>query len=156
MKRLLVLLMVLGVSVSCGVKKPRVPTGLPGARTNTKFSIVVNVADNANQNSPIPADFVIIQDKKLALEVAKLSAKDWFDRRAQILRDFPTKAQVVSWEWVPGQHAGPIDIDVAPRTTGGYLFANYLNGGVHRGYVDVRSPVVVTLGAEEFSIQQLK
>src|SRR4051794_37938600 len=148
--------MVLGIGVSCGVaKKAKVPTSLP-ARKNTKFSIQVNVSEDANQNSPVPADLVIIQDKKVAVEVAKLSAKDWFDRRAQITRDFTTKLQVVSWEWVPGQHVGPIDVDVAARTVGAFLFANYLNGGVHRGYIDVHSPVVVTLGAEEFSIQPLK
>jgi len=136
-------------------KKAKIPTSLP-ARKNTKFSILVNVADDANQNSPIPADLVIVQDKKVSAEVAKLSAKDWFDRRAQITRDFTKKLQVVSWEWVPGQHVGPIDVDVAAKTVGAFLFANYLNGGVHRGYIDVHSPVVVTLGAEEFSIQPLK
>jgi type VI secretion system protein len=122
----------------------------------TKFSIQVNVSDSANQNSPIPVDFVVVRDKKLLPEVSKLAAKDWFERRMQIQRDFPNKVQVVSWEWVPGQHVGSISIAVAPDTLGAFLFANYLNGGDHRGFVDVRSPVAVTFGPEEFSVQQLK
>jgi type VI secretion system protein len=141
--------------LACGLpKKTHLP--LAGSRTNTKFSIQVVVADAANQNSPIPVDFVMVGDKKLLLEVAKLSAKDWFERRIQVQRDFSTKLQVVSWEWVPGEHGGPIDVDVAGSTRGAFLFANYANGGEHRAAVDVKSPVILSLGAEDFSVQRLK
>jgi type VI secretion system protein len=125
-------------------------------RTSKKFAIQIVVAGGANQDSPIPVDFVAVADQKLLPEVAKLSAKDWFDRRVQVLRDFGDKVQVVSWEWAPGAHAGPIAIDVASGTLGAFIFANYSNAGEHRAAVDVRIPVVVTLGAEEFSLQQLK
>jgi type VI secretion system protein len=141
--------------VGCGLpKKARVP--IAGTRKNTKFTIQVNVADGANQNSPIPMDFVMVSDKKLLQEVAKLSAKDWFDRRVQIQRDFGPKAQVVSWEWVPGQHSGPVAIDVPGKTLSAFLFAQYLNAGEHRAAVNVKWPVAVNLGAEEFSVQPLK
>jgi len=147
---------VLLLGAACGASKNvRVPV-VSRARTSQKFSIQVVVADSANQDSPIPVDFVAVQAKKLVQEVAKLSAKDWFDRRVQVMRDFQTKVQVVSWEWVPGEHAGPVSIDVAPKTLAAFLFANYSNSGEHRAAVDVRTPVVVTLGAEEFSLQQLK
>jgi type VI secretion system protein len=140
---------------ACGLpKKAHVPVA--GSRKNTKFNIQVVVADAANQNSPIPVDFVMVGDKKLLQEVAKLSAKDWFDRRLQVQRDFPTKLQVVSWEWVPGEHAGPIDVDVAGNTRGAFLFANYANGGEHRAAVDVKAPAIVTLGSDDFSVQRLK
>ena len=139
----------------CGVaRKARVP--VVSSRKTAKFTIEINVSQNANQNSPIPVDFVMVLDKKLTAEIAKLSAKDWFERRVQIQRDVPNKVQVVSWEWVPGQHVGPISIDVAPKAKAGFLFANYLNGGEHRAYVDVRIPVVATFGPEDFSVQALK
>ena len=48
----------------------------------------VNVADGANQNYPIAMDLVTVSDKKVVAEIGKLAAKDWFDRRAQIIRDF--------------------------------------------------------------------
>jgi type VI secretion system protein len=141
--------------VGCGLpKKAHVPVA--GSRTNTRFTIQVNVADGANQNSPIPVDFVMIADKKLLQEVAKLSAKDWFERRVQIQRDFGPKAQVVSWEWVPGEHSGPVAIDVPGKTIAAFLFAQYLNAGEHRAAVNVKWPVAVNLGAEEFSVQPLK
>jgi type VI secretion system protein len=141
--------------LACGLsKKAHVP--IAGSRTNTKFTIQVVVAEAANQNSPVPVDFVMVADKKLLQEVAKLSAKDWFDRRVQVQRDFPTKLKVISWEWVPEEHVGPIDVDVAGNTLGAFLFANYANGGEHRAAVDVKTPVIVSLGAEDFSVQRLK
>jgi type VI secretion system protein len=135
-------------------KKAHVP--LAGSRTSTKFTIEVVVADSANQNSPIPVDFVMVEDKKLLAEVAKLSAKDWFDRRTQVERDFPTKVRVLSWEWVPGAHTGPIDVDASRNSLAAFLFANYANGGEHRAAVDLKSPVIVNLGLDDFSVQRLK
>src|SRR5215471_12984649 len=125
---LLAAMALLSETTGCAVPQK---TKLPGtaARKAQRFSIQVNVEDNANQNSPIPADFVMVLDKKLAVEVAKLSAKDWFDRRQQFQRDFATTIKVVSWEWVPGEHTGPITIEVAARTLSAFIFANYFNGG---------------------------
>jgi len=143
-------------ALGCGLaKKAHVPiAGAP--RKDAKFSIQVVVSDSANQDSPIPVDFVMVGDKKLLQEVAKLSAKDWFDRRVQVQRDFPTKVQVVSWEWVPGQHEGPIAVEIARGLRGAFLFANYANGGEHRAAVDPKTPVIVNLGADDFSVQRLK
>ena len=143
-------------ALGCGLtKKAHVPiAGSP--QKNAKFSIQVVVSDSANQNSPIPVDFVMVEDKKLLQEVAKLSAKDWFDRRVQVQRDFPAKVQVVSWEWVPGQHEGPIAVEIARGSRGAFLFANYANGGEHRAAVDPRTPVIVNLGTDDFSVQRLR
>jgi hypothetical protein len=154
-KTLVVPMLFVGV-VGCGIpKKAHLPIA-GSAHVDTKFSIQVVVSDAANQNSPIPVDFVMVADKKLLQEVAKLSAKDWFDRRVQVQRDFPTKVQVVSWEWVPGQHGGPIAVEVDRGTRAAFLFANYSNGGEHRAAVDPKYPVIVNLGADDFSVQRLK
>jgi type VI secretion system protein len=153
--RRFILGLLLIVGAGCGLpKKARVP--VVGTAKNTRFTIQVNVADGANQNSPIPMDFVMVSDKKLLQEVAKLSAKDWFDRRIQVQRDYGAKAQVVSWEWVPGEHTGAVAIDVPGKTMAAFLFAQYLNAGDHRAAVNVKSPIAVSLGAEEFTVQQLK
>ena len=135
-------------------RKAKLP--VVGTNKNTKFTIQVNVEEGANQNSPIPMDFVMVSDKKLLQEVAKLSAKDWFDRRVQVQRDFGLKAQVVSWEWVPGQQTGPIAIDVPDNARAAFLFARYLNAGDHRAAVNLRTSVAVNLGADEFTVQPLK
>jgi len=116
----------------------------------------INVADNANQNEPIPMDLVMVLDKKAVQQVAKLSSKDWFDRRVQVERDYPGKIMVSSWEWAPGQHVGPISVDVSPNFKAGFLFASYANESDHRAVIDVRSPIVINLQAEDFSVMALK
>jgi len=154
--RYFVLAALLSGLVSCGGAK--VSNKVPGAqgRASRKFTMQVNVADGANQNYPIPMDLVTVTDKKVIAEIGKLTAKDWFDRRMQVLRDFHGKIDVASWEWVPGQHAGPISVEINPKTRVAYVFANYLNPGGHRALVDVKTPVVVNLGPEDFTLQPLK
>jgi len=148
-------LLALLVGSGCGIaRKVQVP--VIARHNNSRFTIQINVVEVANQNSPLPVDFVMIMDKRLMLEVAKMSAKDWYERRAQVQRDFPDRVQVLSWEWVPGSHVGPIDVDIKSQTLAAFLFANYSNAGEHRAFVDVRSPIVVNFGAEEFSVQPLK
>jgi hypothetical protein len=143
--------------VSCGGAK-KVSSAVPGAqgRATQKFSMQINVADGANQNFPIAMDLVTISDKKVIAEIGKLTSKDWFERRMQVLRDTQGKVSVASWEWVPGQHAGPISVAIAPKTRVAYIFANYTNGGGHRALIDVKSPVVINLGPEDFSLQSLR
>jgi type VI secretion system protein len=139
--------------LSCGGKHPPVPQL---RNTRQKFSVQVNVSESANDNSPIAMDFVVVRDKKLMQEVSKLAAKDWFDRRVQFERDFPAQLAVVSWEWVPGQHAGPISIALANKDKFGYIFVNYRNGGDHRAVVDLRSPVVINLGMQDFTVHAIR
>ena len=127
-----------------------------GIRSEPKFFMQLNVAPAANNNNPVPMDFVMVLDKKLIKDMAKLSAKDWFDRRVQIQRDYPNLTEIVSWEWVPGQHTGTISIEVNPKAQGAFLFANYLTPGDNRAAVDVHVPVVVNLLEEGFTVQPLK
>jgi len=141
-----------------GVPKSLKIPGLPkfGGHLKQKFTMQINVSEGANQNAPIPMDLVMILDKKAVPEVAKLSSKDWFERRVQVERDHPGKIIVASWEWAPGEHLGPISVDVDPEFRAGFLFANYLNTSDHRAVIDVRAPIVVNLLAEDFSVMALK
>ena len=127
-----------------------------GIRKEIKFFMQVNVSPAANNNNPIAMDFVMVLDKKLIKEVGKLAAKDWFDRRIQIQRDYPNLTEIVPWELVPGQHTGTITVDVNPKAQGAFLFAKYLNAADNRAAVDVHVPVVVNLLEEGFTVQPLK
>ena len=138
----------------CGVSQKAGRT--VGLRNDPRFLVHVNVANGANNNNPVAMDLVLLLDKNLVKEVAKLSAKDWFERRIQIQRDMPGKSEIVSWEWVPGQSAGPIAVAVNPATKGAFVFASYLNPGDHRAAIDVRSPVVIQLQDERFSVQAVR
>jgi len=139
---------------ACAVSKHA--TSAAGIHKQIKFFIQLNVSPAANSNNPIPMDLVMVLDKKLVKEVAKLSAKDWFERRVQIQRDYPNLTEVIPWELVPGQHTGSISIDINVKTQGAFVFARYLLPGDHRAAVDVRVPVVVNLLEEGFTVQPLK
>lgn len=152
--RMAALCLLVWVLCGCGVSAKAGRT--VGLRNNPPFVVHVNVANGANGNRPIAVDLVLVLDKKLVGEVAKLSAKDWFERRVQIQRDLPGKSEIVSWEWVPGQSAGPISVAVHPATKGAFLFAAYSNPGDHRAAIDVRSPVVVQLQEERFTVQAVR
>ena len=94
----------------------------------------------------------MVLDKKAVKEVAKLTSKDWFQQRAQIGRDYPGKIMVSSWEWSPGEHVGPISVDVSKQSKAGFIFAQYANGAGNRAVLDLKTPVVVSLHAEDLSI----
>lgn len=59
----------------------------------------------ANGNQPVAVDLVLVRDKDLTKKLATLSATDWFQGRAQFLRDYPDPKdlRVIHREWVPGQ-----------------------------------------------------
>lgn len=139
---------------ACAV--PKRATQAVGIRGNFKFFMQLNVSPEANSNSPIPMDLVMVMDKKLVKELGKLAAKDWFDRRIQVQRDYPKQVEVLSWEWVPGQHTGTISVDVNPKAEGAFLFARYQSTADNRAVVDLHAPIVVNLLEEGFTVQPLK
>ena len=51
--------------------------------------IVFAIDAQANLNHPIAVDLVLIYDQQLLAEIVKLSAHDWFTKRAQLKRDYP-------------------------------------------------------------------
>ena len=143
-------------AVPKALKIPGLPKLGGSKKPNTKFTMQINVSDAANQNQPIPMDLVMVLDKRTVLQVAKLTSKDWFDRRMQVERDNPGKVVVASWEWSPGEHVGPISVDISPDFRAGFIFASYANDTDHRAVIDVRKPIVVNLQAEDFSVTSLK
>jgi type VI secretion system protein len=150
-----IVILLAGVFASgCGV--PKHASHAVGIRRDVKFFMQLNVSPAANNNNPVAMDFVMVLDKKLIKEVGKLAAKDWFDRREQIQRDYPNLTEVVPWELVPGQHTGTISVDVNPKAQGAFLFAKYLNTGDNRAAIDLHVPVVVNLLEEGFTVQPLK
>lgn len=154
-RRLVPVLILLAMAAGCAKFGNKAGRTI-GLGNNPRFVVSVNVADMANGNQPVATDLVLVLDKKLVKEVAKLTAKDWFDRRMQIQRDFPGKTEIISWEWVPRQTAGPIAVAVNPATKGAFLFAAYSTPGDHRAVIDVRAPIVINLQQDRFTVQAIQ
>jgi len=136
--------------VSCGVtKKAKKVTGL----VNGKLSLQVGISDQANQNSPIAVDLLLIKDKTLLKAAQGMSASDWFTKKPQFKRQYSKTLEVRSWEWVPGQTIAPIDFTVASDVGGIVVFANYGSPGAHNAPLPTRGKVSIFLDDEDFVVQ---
>lgn len=96
-------------------------------------SVSIYAEPDANQNSAIAVDLVMIYDEELVKTLGKMSASTYFDSSKQLLLDNPTLLDIWHWELVPGQ----IVQDFEPPQDKGdafaaFVFANYLTAGDHR------------------------
>ena len=98
------------------------------------IKVSVNIAKEANQDSPLAVDLVIVFDEDLLKQLANYSADNWFEKREQIQRDFPEgkRLRIWNWEWAPGQHVSVKNVPMKADAKGGLVFAQYLSEGDHR------------------------
>jgi type VI secretion system protein len=97
------------------------------------LALQVNVASDANTDSVVPFDVVVIGDKKLLKKVSQLDAATWFSVKGRCnYRGGPkAKVQFYSWELVPGQ-SFHLEVPVNADTMAVYGFADYSTPGDHR------------------------
>lgn len=147
---ILILTPVLGAS--CGMKL-RARAFLGG-----KQHIHVKIAEKANRNSPIAVDMLYVYDEKLLEQLAALTAKDWFEKKAQIVKDHPegTGLDFWGWEWVPGQEIPVQKLPLRSDTVGGIIFASYHSPGAHRLSFDPSMDIKILLQEDEFLVEYIK
>lgn len=113
-----------------------------GARTRSFFGgqvlIDITVEPDANRNSPVAMDLLIVYDEALLSQLLKLTAKEWFTQRDQIKKDHleDSGLETWEWEWVPGQLVPPLELPLKPDAEGAIVFVDYLSAGAHRFRVD--------------------
>jgi type VI secretion system protein len=108
---------------------------------------------DTNLGRAIAVDVVFLTKDLPAQEIGKLTAHDYFVRRAQLLGDFPGSVRVRSWELAPGQLVEKAHAEPPCNLQQTFLFADYAAPGDHRATLGDASTVQVTLGAEDFAIQ---
>ena len=124
-----------------------VPSWLGGGRSISRIS---NDADpEANQNSAVAIDLVMLTDPEAAAAIMKLSARDWFQRRQQFTRDYPDVLRIVSWELAPGQILRDASVDSPGGMTDAIVFAGYRDEGDHRLRLGDGSRVKLMLGEKD-------
>ena len=116
--------------------------------------VVVAAAPDANLNSAIGVDVVLVKELALVDALSNLDAKKWFSNRWDLKRTFPEALVIVSMELVPQQTVnlrrgeftkGPI--------YGAFVFANYSEAGEHRQrLLPNKFGYYVALGAKAFSV----
>jgi len=111
----------------------------------------------ANKNSPVPLTLVAVRDAKLFDRVSKLTAKQWYEQREQIRRDFPSGTAFAEWDWefVPGQSPPPMVVEVDNKAAGAIIFANYRVPGDHRFRIGPQRRMRIDLGDDGFIVSPL-
>lgn len=125
-------------------------------RRNTRVSsIAISVVEDANDNAPVALDLVYVAPRQpLPERIGALTASEWFEKRAQFLRDWPRDLDVRSWEVVPGQTLPETDLP-SPEVRGeAFLFALYRAEGVHRARLAEGGRLMVRLLAEEMQVTE--
>jgi type VI secretion system protein len=121
-----------------------VPSWLGGGRSISRMSIVSEA--DANLNGATAVDLVMTTSDDASAALLKLSAHDWFQRRAQLLRDYPEDIKIASWELAPGQALQNADVDSPAGLKDAIVFAGYATPGDHRLRLGDDSRVRLTLG----------
>ena len=109
---------------------------------------------DTNMDRAIAVDLVFITQDLPAQEIGKLGARDYFIRRAQLLRDYPGAMMVRSWELAPEQLVLKADADPPCNLVQTYLFADYATQGDHRATLDGAKAVEITLGPDDLVVKQ--
>lgn len=129
-----------------------------GAPAPLRMLLEFSVAPRANQNSPVPLSVVAVRDPKLIAKLEEMTAKQWFDQRAQLRRDFPGDDTFTEWEWeyVPEQTPPPVVIEIDGRALAAFLFANYSGPGDHRFRIGPFRRLRIDVGVDEVAIRPLE
>lgn len=117
-----------------------------------KLPIEVTIAGEANDNSPVAVDLLLVYDDKLVDKLTEMPAADWFKNKEQYVADHPAIV-VKSWEWTPGQTIDPIQVEYRAGARNVVLFADYQTEGPHREVVGRPKPFKLILGARDLSVE---
>lgn len=145
--------MSLWLLVCCLVVAMGCSSGYEGRR----LRLEVATTARANKNSPVPLTLVAVKDPKLFDRISKLNAKQWYEQREQIRRDYPSGTAFAEWDWefVPGQSPPPMVIEVDNKSAGAIIFANYRAPGDHRFRIGPQRRMRVDLGDDDFIVSPL-
>jgi type VI secretion system protein len=116
--------------------------------------LTLSAAPNANQNSPVAVDVVMVLDDAMLARLAELPAAKWFGARADLQKTFPQSLSYLSWELVPGQTIRvPASAFGSPRVSAVLVFANYTTPGAHRARVeDLKGAVAARFDIQSFDV----
>jgi len=123
-----------------------------------QVDVTVEIADNANQNSPIAVDLIVVYDEKLMEQLMGMTAGEWFAQRSQIRRDYLDGAGFDSWgwEWIPGQKVPVQKLPLKAAAIGGVIFAKFITPGAHRSRINPFNDVTILLREKDFAVNIAK
>lgn len=105
--------------------------GMSGEKASWS-ALTLSASDDANNNSPVAVDVVLVTDDAMLARVAELPGSKWFASRASLAAAFPKSLRYRSWEVVPGQRLEvPGDTFSGSRVKAAFVFASYPDAASH-------------------------
>lgn len=133
--------------------------GLPN-RVRSMFGgqlpIQVSIAPDANEDSPLAVELIVVYEEKLIDKLMEKTARDWFLGREQFLRDYSEGVDSWKREWIPGQEVAPLEVAYGIGAKKVIIFADYLTPGEHRATRDPQRPFRLILGQSELELEDLQ
>ncbi len=109
---------------------------------------------DANNNSPIRVDLVIVYSKKLFKEIRDLNSTQWFQQKRKYLNGFPGQIVANQWELIPGQVIAEDTLTFSKTVADGIIiFANY-PAGDNRFVLENFKSVTIILKQKGMEVQQ--
>lgn len=121
-------------------------------------SLTLVAAHDANGNSALAVDVVLVRDKAMLDTVAAMPAARYFAAKGDLQRTFPEALTVLAAEITPGQ---ALQLDAkrfgGQRIWAAFVFANYAHPGDHRERLLLGSSAyVLQLNAQGFAASDIK
>lgn len=133
--------------------------GLPN-RVRSMFGgqlpIPVSIAADANEDSPLAVELIVVYNDKLIDKLLEKKARDWFAGREQFLRDHEDDVDAHKWEWIPGQEVPPIELSYGIGAKRLVVFADYITPGDHRANIDPQQRFRLILGQSDIELERLQ
>ncbi|HJX30137.1 MAG TPA: hypothetical protein VJ885_19710 [Thermoanaerobaculia bacterium] len=153
-------LLLLIPSASC-TKLAKVPAEIRATRSmfGGDLPFEVRIDHDANQNTPIAVDLVVVYDAKLLDKLESMNAETWFQKRTQFLADNADMVSSWSWEWVPGQEIPQLSVPYRAGAQQFVVYADYTPApdvtSDYRATVGPQYPFRLILQEKTFSIERL-
>lgn len=114
--------------------------------------VEITVAPDANLQSPIAVELVVVYQTPLVDELRKLSAREWFERADDLRRDYPKGFDSWGYEWVPSQCVALSALQYSVGAKAVVVFADYVTPGSHRAVLPAHQPFRLDLEREGFEL----
>ena len=141
------------LATGCGITQaPKAIYLRSRALAGGSVDVTVHIAADANQNSPVAVDLLVVYDEGLMAKLLQMTAREWFAQRDQIRRDFKDGEgfDAWGWEWIPAQKIPVQELPLKPSALGALVFADYDSPGTHRFRIDPFEDIVLHLNETDF------
>jgi type VI secretion system protein len=121
-------------------------------------TLLITAAGNANANSAVAVDLVLVKDVAMLESLLTMSAAKWFAMRSDLQRTFPEALSVYPYELVPTQLIRMEEKQFGrERVWAALVFARYASPGEHRARLLLNTAgYVVQLNAQSFNASEVK